>query len=217
VGIDLVTVTKSLFKAQELKITGDPDDAFMDATDKGPGLYSLCAKVKTSELFDPYDDLFLSSEKKALEAANPDAQLFFYGPAIEVEHKTSSGKVQKSKSTDGYIFAMNFNCKDEAQAKKVYSHLFTEDMKKTAMSDSDKPAYDFGTDHAIATVAENRLVMTMCYYRLGNNVLAAGMYKVTGFGTGKPINYTKKADYSADLDKLCKAFGAKKLPSSVKK
>ena len=44
-----------------------------------------------------------------------------------------------------------------------------------------------------------------------------GKYKVTGFGTGKPINYTKKADYSADLDKLCKAFGAKKLPTSVKK
>lgn len=216
VNTDLKTVATTLFKAQTLSYTESPGKAFDKATEKGPGVYSLFADIKTKEMFDPFDDLYLSSSQKALEAAKADAQVFFYGTDVRVEYTDSDGNKKEEESTDGYIFAINFKCKDEAEAKKVYSIVFTEEMKNHALNDADKPAFDFGTDHAIATSYDDGLKVTMSYYRLGNNVLAAGMYEVTDFKKYKPVNYKKMINYTADLDKLCSAFGAAKLPSSVK-
>lgn len=217
VGSDLKTVATTVFNAKEIKCGSKPKSDFIKASDNGPGVYSMYADIKTADLFDPFDDLYLNSSQKALEAAKADVQVFFHGTGVELEQTKENGEVKKTKSTDGYIFAMNFNCKDEAEAKKVYSLVMTEEMKKNVLTDADKPVYEFGADYAMAYVTENGLTTMMCYYRIGNNVFAAGMYDVMDFRGAKPLNYTKQLDYWNELDKLCKAFGAAKLPSSIKK
>lgn len=213
VGIDLKAVSKSVMGAKELKITANAEKTFSEACDKGAGEYSLVADLKTAELFDPFDDLYLSSNQKALEAAKPDVQAFIYANVYDVVYEDGP-----STDGDGMIYALGFNCKDEAEAKKVYSLVLTEEMKENAKTDADKPAYDFGTDHGIVKLSDSGENITMCYYRIGNNVLAAAKMTVdeAEFKKLQPKNYTKQADYDAKLDNICKAFGAAKLPSSLK-
>ena len=113
---------------------------------------------------------------------------------------------------------MNFNCKDEAEAKNVYSKVFTNDMKTQLIMDNDITQSYFGTDCAVAVYkdTESSTELTYAYYRVGNNVLAVSQCTFDLASEGvKPINYKKQFDYKAELDKLCKAFGAAKLPSSV--
>ena len=213
VGIDLKAAAKSVFNAKELKIENDAEKTFRDACDKGSGVYSFVADMKTSELFDPFDDLYMSSSQKAMEALKPDVQAFVHANVYDIVEEG-----QPTSSADGMIYALNFNCKDEAEAKAMYALVFTEEMKENAKTDADKPVYDFGTDHAIIRMNDQGENITMCYYRIGNNVLAA-ISRTVGeedFKQLSPKNYDKQEDYVGMLDKLCKAFGAEKLPSSLK-
>ena len=214
VGTDLKEVAQSVLNAKLIDISRDPENLFRAACDKGAGEYSIVPAIKTSKLFDPFDDLYMSSSQQAMESAKPYAQIYVYSNSYDVVEED-----QPTTESDGMVYALSFNCKDEDEAKQLYSLVFTEEMKQNALTDEDKPVYDFGTDHAIIKFkdhyGEN---VAFCYYRAGNNVLAAAEYTVeeTVFKELDPKNYTKQADYDGLLDKLCKAFGAEKLPSSLK-
>ena len=211
VGLDLNTVAKQTFGAKQVTYTGDPQKAFASSASADAGTFQLYADVKTSELFDPFDDIV--DDQKHVAAVKADSQVFIEFQSFEYEYDG-----RKDSTIDGYVTAVNFNCKDEAEAKKLFPLVFTNEMKSQLITDKDVKKTYFGDDCAIAVMIDesglNELIYA--YYRIGNNVIGTAMCSIGDFEGAKPINYTKKFDYKADLDKLCKAFGAQKLPSSVK-
>ena len=210
VGIDLKTVAVKNFAAQEITYSGDPQKAFAQTAAEPAGTFSIFADVKTNQLFDPFDDLI--EDERHIATVKADSQVFIEFQSFEYDYDG-----ERDTTIDGYIDAVCFNCKDEAEAKKVFALVFTQDMKNEITTDKDVTKYDFGTDHAIAHYVAEEGNMTMAYYRIGNNVIAAEQCTFDLVSEGiTPLNYTKKFNYGADLDKLCKAFGAAKLPSTVR-
>ena len=213
VGVSLITVAEKQFGAKVLTYTGDPQKAFASSASADAGCFRLCGDVKTSKLFDPFDDII--DDVKHVAAVKADSQVFVEFQSFEYE---AEGTGRRDSTIDGYVTAVNFNCKDEAEAKKLFPLVFTNEMKSQLITDNDVKKTYFGADCAIATIRDETGLneMTYAYYRVGNNVLGTCMCSFGDFDGAKPINYTKKIDYKADLDKLCKAFGVQVLPSSIK-
>lgn len=210
VGIDLKTIAKQIFGAQELTYSGDPEDAFEETADGPAGVYKLYADIKTNKLFDPFDDIL--DDEGRIAAVKADSQVFVEFNSFEFDN---DGDIDST--VDGFLAVTAFNCKDEAQAKQVYSLVFTQDLKDTIAKDNDVTAKEITNDYAIGVYDEHGDTMIVAYYRVGNNVLAAQIYDMQSeVKELKPAGYTKKLDYRAELDKLCKAYGVSKLPSAVK-
>ncbi len=210
VGIDLKTVAVKNFAAQEITYSGDPQKAFAQTAAEPAGTFSIFADVKTNQLFDPFDDLI--EDERHIATVKADSQVFIEFQSFEYEDEG-----HRDTTIDGYVEAVCFNCKDEEEAKKLFSLVFSDSMKNEMTMDKDVKKYDIGTDHAISCMGDDEAEMHIAYYRVGNNVIAAAQCTFDlAAARVTPLNYTKKYDYKQDLDKLCKAFGAAKLPSSVK-
>ena len=209
----LKSASSETFSAQELTISGSPEKCFEDAVNKA-GIVSLTASIKTKDIFSPFDDLLV--DVNSVAAAKPDADLFIYAQAFEAANVVG-GNSEVSYLADGAVFGIGFSCKDEAEAKALFSKVCTSEMRNTNPTDDVAFKKYEDADTLIYTGKSPNSIdaASMCYYRIGNNIYAlASMDQEVKASELK--NYSKTITYSTELDKLCKAVGAKVLPSSVK-
>lgn len=218
VGTDLKKIVSGLYTvtdlSQKVAAAEDPEDVFSD-TASAPGAYALFSEMKTAQLIDPFDELL--SDEKRIASAKADAQVFIILNEFEYKEESTGINTETDLSADGAMFAVGFNCADENEAKELFKLVVTDDMKNQISTDNDSPKYAFGDDYAIGKNARDGDSYCFCYYRIGNNVYALAYYDFDITKEAVPVdpNYKKPLNYAAELDKLCKAIGAAKLPSAV--
>ena len=210
VGKDLKAYISSLHATVDLsdRIIGseEPRTTFQQPL-MTPGKHCIVSNMKTKELCDPFSDLLPNEAKAKIAAVKPDAQVFMLTQTFEYNKAPSAGGANKT-GADGALFGVAFNCANAQEAQKIYSMIMTDDIKKDA-SNSEYHT-EFASNYAIIKAPDYGV--GMCFYVIGNNVFAFADYDISEtvqYATDKNF---KKLDYSAEMNKICKAIGAPKMP-----
>ena len=213
VGKDLKSYISSLHATVDLsdRIIGseEPRTTFQQSI-MTPGKHCIVSNMKTKELCDPFNDLLPNEAKAKIAAVKPDAQVFMLTQTFEYNKTSSTGGANKTNKTgaDGALFGVAFNCANAQEAQKIYSMIMTDDIKRDA-SNSEYHT-EFASNYAIIKAPDYSV--GMCFYVVGNNVFAFADYDISEtvqYATDKNF---KKLDYSAEMNKICKAIGAPKMP-----
>jgi hypothetical protein len=189
------------------------DDAFEKYFTSNEGKHSASGRLKTIDIFSPFDDLLTHIDYISL--AKDSASIFMIGNSVRFKNTGSdAAKEETVIDMDGAVMAIVFNCADASEAEKVYGCVMNEDFVK----DLDGAAkegliVEKAADHVIATIPNRE--MYMCYYRSGSDVIVLSMSDIGVEGQTPVGTYTKQYDYKTELDKLAKALGVK-LPSTLK-
>jgi len=206
----LVKLAKEMYSAKEFTGNGDEiEDKCIEAYDKA-GVLSICANLKSEELFDPFDDLI---ENESLIAAKcPDAQVFILAEVFEFEEDGET-----DIDNDGFVFSVAYGCKDTAAAKELLKLVVSEESIKE-LEENPKDGIKFESKDNGDTawfIGNNNDEMLAGYYRIGSNVFAIGYYNMQWDPEDYPEGVKPKYDYKAELDKICKKLGVKS-PTELK-
>ena len=211
---DLVKITKELYGSEEIVAESkDMDDAFERYFTSNEGKHSASGRLKTIDIFSPFDDLLTHIDYISL--AKDSASIFMIGNSVRFKNTGSdAAKEETVIDMDGAVMAIVFNCADASEAEKVYGCVMNEDFEKDLEgAKKEGMLVEKTADHVMAATPGRE--MYMCYYLSGSDVIVLAMYDM-GLQGQTPVGpYTKQYDYKAEADKLAKALGVK-LPSTLK-
>ena len=211
---DLIKITKELYGTQEIVAESkNMDDAFESYFTSAEGKHSASGRLKTIDIFSPFDDLLTHIDYISL--AKDSASIFMIGNSVRFKNTGSdAAKEETVIDMDGAVMAIVFNCADASEAEKVYGCVMNEDLEKDLEgAKKEGMLVEKTADHVMAATPGRE--MYMCYYLSGSDVIVLAMYDM-GLQGQTPVGpYTKQYDYKAEADKLAKALGVK-LPSTLK-
>ncbi|MBQ4247807.1 MAG: hypothetical protein II703_04365 [Ruminococcus sp.] len=211
---DLIKITKELYGTQEIVAESkNMDDAFESYFTSAEGKHSASGRLKTIDIFSPFDDLLTHIDYISL--AKDSASIFMIGNSVRFKNTGSdAAKEETVIDMDGAVMAIVFNCDDASQAEKVYKAVMNQDLENDLEgAKKEGMIVEKTADHVM--VATPGREMYMCYYLSGSDVIVLAMYDM-GLQGQTPVGpYTKQYDYKAEADKLAKALGVK-LPSTLK-
>jgi hypothetical protein len=195
----LIKLAKEMYSAEDL--TGDEKfKSTFKSKLKSSQDVSVCAEVKTSSFFDPFNDLICDNTDEYASIV-PEAQVFY------LSNQTKTGEYS------GEIIADAFACNNADSADKLLDLLkgdHSDSMRKrTAAGESPDKVENVKTETEtgsyIYSCTQAKMNIYFGYYALGKNVYCLCLI----YPSDLPNDKKPDADIKEAFEKLCKKLGVK--------